>query len=69
MKLIKNLKRFGAVAGAGLLGLVGSAHAAIDVSSVTQGVSDATSAVAVVGAAVTGVYVGIKVFKWVRRAM
>ena len=67
--LIKKMKRFGAVAGAALFGAIGSAHAAVDVSTVTQGVSDATTAVATVGAAVTGVFVGVKLFKWVRRAL
>lgn len=50
---------------AGVLGATGAANAAIDLTAVTAAGAD----VALVGAAVFAVMVGIKVFKWVRRAL
>ncbi|MFG6485213.1 major capsid protein [Roseateles sp. BYS78W] len=66
MKLNRNALR--AIATAGIAMLAGSAHAAAgdpDLSSVTA----AGATVATVGAAVFTVMVGIKVIKWVRRAL
>ena len=48
---------------------VGSAHAAIDTSGVTSALTDAASAVGVVGAAVLVVYVGIKAYKMIKGAL
>ncbi len=46
-----------------------ASQAAIDVSAVSSGITDAASAVAVIGAAVVLVVLGIKVFKWVQRSL
>lgn len=48
---------------------VGAAHAAIDTTGVTSALTDAGSAVAVVGAAVLVVYVGIKAYKMIKGAL
>jgi len=64
MKLIKKL---GVAVAAGIASA--SSFAAIDTSSVTSATSDAAAAVAVVGAAVLTVYVGVKAFKWIRAAL
>lgn len=50
---------------AALAGTVGAANAAVDVTAITAAGTD----VAAIGAAVFLVVVGIKVFKWVRRAL
>lgn len=41
----------------------------VDVSSVTAAIAGAAAPIASIGAAVLLVLVGIKVYKWVRRAM
>ena len=41
----------------------------MDVSSITAAVTTALTAIATVGAAVLGVHVAVKSFKWVRAAM
>lgn len=46
-----------------------SAHAAIDTTAITSALTDAGTAVGVVGAAVLVVHVGGKVFKYIRAAM
>lgn len=46
-----------------------SSQAAMDTAGVTSALTDAGAAVAVIGAAVLLVVVGIKVFKWVARAL
>lgn len=52
------------------LGLTGSAFAAApDVDPVVAEITAAAAPIAAIGAAVLLVMVGIKVFKWVRRAM
>lgn len=57
-------------AAVGALGLAGSAFAAApDVEAVVAEITGAASPIAAIGAAVLLVLVGIKVFKWVRRAM
>lgn len=58
-----------AIVGAAGVALVNNAHAAMDTTSVTTALTDAGAAVAVVGAAVLVVYVGIKAFKMVRSAL
>ena len=57
-------------AGAGLL-VAGSSFAvsAYDVTGVTAAMTDATGQILVVGAAGLLVAVGIKVYKWIRRAL
>lgn len=59
-------KRFarGAVGGLVLVS-VGAANAAVDVTAITGAGTD----IAAVGAAVFAVAVGIKLFKWIRRAL
>lgn len=69
MKQMTKLRRFGAAVGVVALTAAGSASAAIDTAGVTSAITDAGSAVATVGAAVLVVMVGIKVFKWVARAL
>lgn len=66
LQLQRRLRAF-APAGAGVLALAGvsSAHAAIDVTAITAAGAD----IALVGAAVFVVYVGIKLYKWIRRAL
>jgi hypothetical protein len=57
-------------AGLSLLGFVQSASAAApDVTAVVTEIGGAATPIAAIGAAVLLVIVGIKVFKWVRRAM
>jgi len=59
----KILSRY-VVAGAGVL-VSGLANAAVDVTAITGAGTD----IAAVGAAVFVVAVGIKLFKWIRRAL
>lgn len=53
----------------GLLALPMVSHAAIDTADITDAITEAGAAGAVVGAAVVVMIVGIKVFKWLRRAL
>jgi hypothetical protein len=46
-------------------GAVGTANAAVDVTGITGTLTDITA----VGVAVFAVFVGIKLYKWVRRAL
>jgi hypothetical protein len=64
MNLIKKL-----AAAAALAAVSVSSFAAVDTASVTASITEAGSAVGVVGAAVLVVMVGVKVFKWVARAL
>lgn len=66
--------KFAALAtGASLVPLSGLALASggggVDVSSVVSGIEAAAAPIAAIGAAVLLILVGIKVYKWVRRAM
>lgn len=55
---------------AGLVaGLPFAANAAVDVADVVTEISGASAPIALIGGAVLVVIVGIKVYKWVRRAM
>ena len=54
-----------ALAGVGLA--ASSAHAAIDTTAAVAAITDAGTAVGVVGAAVFLVMIGIKVWHWLRR--
>ena len=67
-KRLSRFARFAPVA-AGLAAVGNFAHAAIDTSGVTSALTEAGDAVAVVGAAVLVVYVGMKAFKLVRGAL
>lgn len=63
------MKQFRNVA-LGALALVPAvSFAAVDVTSVVTEIEGAATPIAAIGAAVLLVMVGIKVFKWVRRAM
>lgn len=50
---------------AGVLAAAGAANAAVDVAPITAAGTD----IAAVGAAVFAVYVGIKLYKWITRAL
>lgn len=52
-----------------LMSIATASQAAIDVSGVTTAVGEAGTAVAAIGAAVTLVFVGVKVYKWVQRSL
>lgn len=45
------------------------ASAAVDVTDVTAAIEGAAAPIAAIGGAVLTILVGIKVYKWVRRAM
>jgi hypothetical protein len=47
----------------------GAAEAVVDVTAVTDAVDSALTAGTTIGLAVLGMIAGIKLFKWVRRAM
>ncbi|MBC3871918.1 major capsid protein [Undibacterium oligocarboniphilum] len=66
MKL-SQIKNLGLAAGVMLVSF--SASAAVDTSAVTSAITDAGAAVATVGAAVLVLHVGMKVYKWVSRAL
>jgi len=52
-----------------LVGTAAANAAAVDVSAVTTDIAAQAAPIAAVGAAVLVLYVGIKAFKWVRRAL
>ena len=61
-----------AVFGASLataLAVTAPASAAVDVTAVTTAISDTLTPIGAIGAGVLLVIVGIKTYKWVRRAM
>lgn len=71
MKL-QNLRAGALRSGVALVGVVGASSAfaeAPDVSAIVTEIGGASAPIAAIGAAVLLVMVGIKVFKWVRRAM
>lgn len=73
---VRNLKGFDmnklsglfAAAGLGIVSM-GNAFAVVDVSAVTTEIGTAAAPIAAIGAASLIVAVGIKVYKWVRRAL
>lgn len=65
MTLIKKLFSASAAVGVVALGAMESASASIDVSGITSAGAD----IATVGAAVFLVYIAVKAFHWVRRAL
>jgi hypothetical protein len=62
-------RRYGVMLVASAGAVAGSAHAAIDVSTVTSSISDAGTAIATVGAAFLAMMVGAKVYKWIKSAI
>lgn len=74
MKRFQNLKSRlvagSAVAGTALTAAGPAfAQSAVDVSGVTSAIEGAAAPIAAIGGAVLLILVGIKVYKWVRRAM
>jgi hypothetical protein len=67
MKLLRNFAPVLAVLGS-TLPMVSNA-AAVDVTAVTTDIAAQAAPVAAIGAAILLIFVGIKAFKWVRRAM
>lgn len=63
----KSLVRALAVVSASSLVLAGQAHAAA--MTLPSEITDATASVAVVGAGVFAIAVGIKLYKWISRAL
>ena len=68
---MNSIKRFVGKVGVAVSGALGAgfAMAAPDVSAVVTEIEGAAAPIAAIGGAVLLVIVGIKVFKWVRRAM
>ncbi len=64
-------KVFGrALAGAGVLLTVAEANAAaVDVTAVTTDIAAQAAPIAAIGGAVLLIYIGVKAFQWVRRAL
>ncbi|PUA99151.1 virion coat protein B [Acidovorax sp. 107] len=63
-------RRAAQIAAASALVLASQSHAAaIDVTPVTADISAQAAPVAAIGAAVLVLFVGIKAFKWVRKAL
>lgn len=60
--------RFGAL-GSGLAVSAASQAAAVDVSAVVTDIGAQAAPVAAIGGAVLLIYVGVKAFQWVRRAL
>ena len=55
---------------AGVLAVVGSANAAaVDVTAVTGDIALQAAPIAAIGAAVLLIFVGVKAFQWVRKAL
>lgn len=48
---------------------VGSAHAAVDTTAITDAITAAGTAIGVVGAAYLAMTVGGRVFKWIKTAL
>lgn len=62
--------RVGQIAAAGALAIASQANAAaVDVTAVVTDIGAQAAPVAAIGAAVLVLMVGIKAFKWVRKAM
>ena len=70
MKSFKQVRKYAApLFGAAVLAASLPASAAIDVTAVVTEISGTAAPIAAIGAAVLIVMVGIKAYKWVRRAM
>jgi hypothetical protein len=57
------------VAVGSLIGAAAANAAAVDVTAVTTDIAAQSAPIAAVGSAVLVLYVGIKAFKWVRKAL
>lgn len=66
--MTKNLQN-GLLAAGVLVATIGSANAAVDVTAVVTEITAAATPIGLIGAASLLVAVGIKVYKWVRRAL
>lgn len=70
MKTFKQVRNIAlGLAGVGFLSASVPASAAIDVTAVVTEISGTAAPIAAIGAAVLIVMVGIKAYRWVRRAM
>lgn len=69
--MFNKVKTFALVLAASVLGVFSAPAmaAAVDVTTVTADIAAQSAPVAAIGAAVLLLIVGIKAFKWVRRAM
>ena len=67
MSNFKRALRYGAVVVTSVAAT--SAHAAIDLTAVTASLGETGTAIAVIGAAVLVVAVGLKGWKWLQRAL
>lgn len=65
----KSFAKFAAVPALALVATPALAQSQVDVSSVVTEIQGAAAPIAAIGAAVLIVLVGIKVYKWVRRAL
>lgn len=61
--------RSAVVGAASLLGAVASHAAAIDVTATVTEIGAQAAPIALIGGAVLAIFVGLKAFKWVRRAL
>jgi len=52
-----------------VLGFIETASAAVDVTATVTEITGALTPIGLIGVAVLSVIVGIKIYKWVRRAM
>lgn len=62
-------RRVAQLVAAGLSLSAAMAQAAVDTTTITTGITDASTAVAAIGAAVVLVVLGIKTYKWVTRSL
>lgn len=62
-------KRVAQLVAGGLSLSAAMAQAAIDTTGVTTAITDASAAIAIVGTAVLVAMIGIKVYKWITRAL
>jgi hypothetical protein len=69
LQALRNIANRAALPGALMLTTALPASAAVDVSDVTAAITDAATAIGTVGLAVLVMFVGAKVFKWVRKAL
>jgi hypothetical protein len=58
-----------AAVGAVALGVASQANAAVDVTAVKTAIDDTLTPIGLLGGAVLLVIVGVKTYKWIRRAM
>ena len=63
------LKVAAGVAAGGMALAANATSSAVDVTSVVTSIGDQATSVAAIGGAVLLLFVGIKAFKWVRRAL